>query len=233
MLYTFICKLCAEFCLVFCFHLQRKDFDIEMSGSFLTCGMNAPNVLVFSRIGELWGICWNKDRHKRWCCFNLWKKQTITFHFPVLYRITNFQNLPDFPGIPEFVNQQSLSHHVIGDVEAQGAGLVVHKAGGVGGEGGHANVKHVLVLAGEEEGCGGEGGLHVVADVVELTLYGRKDVLILGCHVEGRQRWCSGEVTCRLCCVMSLALISSTHLYECVVYMDISCLITNYLMGWI
>ena len=69
-----------------------------------------------------------------------------------------------------------------------------------------------------------------MADVVELTLYGRKDVLILGCHVERRQWWCSGEVTCRLCSVMSLALISFTHLYECVVYIDISCLITNYLM---
>ena len=53
MLYTFRCKLCAEFCLLFCFHLQSEDFDIEMSGSSLTRGMINPNVPVVSRKGEL------------------------------------------------------------------------------------------------------------------------------------------------------------------------------------
>lgn len=81
----------------------------------------------------------------------------------------------------------SLSHHVVCDVDAQGAGLVVHKAGGVGGEGGDADVEHALVLVGEEEGCRGEGGLQVVADIVELTLDMRKEMrLYLGW-------WCSEE----------------------------------------
>ena len=146
--------------------------------------------------------------------------------------LSYYSRIPNFKNLPEFLNQQSLSHHVIGDVETQGAGLVVYKAGGVGGEGGHADVEHALLLVREEEGCGGEGGLYVVADIVELALNRRKDVFILGSHhVEARQWWCSGEVPCRLSRAMPLALNRFSHLYELVVYMAISCLITNYLMG--
>ena len=61
------------------FHLWSKDFDFEMFDSSLTCGINTPNVLVVRRIGELRGTCWNKDRHQRWGCVNLWKKKLEHF----------------------------------------------------------------------------------------------------------------------------------------------------------
>lgn len=62
------------------------------------------------------------------------------------------------------------AHHVISDVQAEGSCSAVDEGRGVGGEGGQADVQHVVRLRRQVKGRGGERRLLPLSDVVKFTL---------------------------------------------------------------
>lgn len=67
-------------------------------------------------------------------------------------------------------SQEDETYHVISDVQAEGSSFVVDERCRVGGEGGHADVQHVVDLGRQRKGCGGEWRLLMLSDVVKFTL---------------------------------------------------------------
>lgn len=63
-----------------------------------------------------------------------------------------------------------MAHHVIGDVHAEYAGVVVDKTCRVGGEGGQGNVDHVAALSRQGEGWSREWSLLMPPNIVEFSL---------------------------------------------------------------
>lgn len=70
----------------------------------------------------------------------------------------------------EAIEERTVAHHVVCDVQAEDSSFVVHETCRVGGEGGQGHVHHVVVLGRQGKGCGGERRLLVLPNVVELTL---------------------------------------------------------------
>lgn len=63
-----------------------------------------------------------------------------------------------------------VAYHVVSDVEAEDSGSVVDEPCRVDGEGGHANVQHVVGLRRQGEGLREERRLLVLPDVVKFPL---------------------------------------------------------------
>lgn len=104
--------------------------------------MRAPNVLVLSRTGEVFGICCDRARE---------------------VSVTSQNDIHQG-------SQEDKVYHVISDVLAEGSSFVVDKCRRVTGKGRQADVQHVLVLGREGKGCGGEWRLLMLSNVVKFTL---------------------------------------------------------------
>lgn len=107
----------------------------------VTCGIKFPNVLVVSRRGEIFGICYG-DRKGQY----------------------------DVLLVDSSKCWENGAYHVISDVHAHGSSFVVHKRCRVGSEGRQADIQHAVIFGRQGKGWGREWRLHVLSNVVKFTL---------------------------------------------------------------